>query len=416
MPLKGNRMLAGSERQSASRKGLFKEMGPAWVVSAVACGPATIASLALGGSTFGYSLLWVVILGAALASVAQYLAAKIGILGQAGIIAVVERHLGRIWGWLLTWVACLATWLAAMVLMKALAETTGLVSGLFTPAWGALYSALFLFLLILGGYKWLELACKAFVVLLLICFLGVLFFVELDPVAAGAGMLPSFPGGLQSAVIMAGIVGGGVHITIIAMHTYTVNARGWTLSQLGLARKDTLLSMLAAFGLYSMAVFLAAAAVLHPAGIRVESALDVAQSLVPLLEDRAGSIFLLGFWAAVVSTVLPTFMASAFFLSDMWSRNPVPGSRAFNWFLVPGCALSAVGPYLQGNHMFLLVLMLALGLCGTLLILVLMLVLLNRESLAGIHKNSALANLLALALFAVTAFMAGRFVYVRFLA
>ncbi|MBU0768117.1 MAG: divalent metal cation transporter, partial [Proteobacteria bacterium] len=57
----------------------FHKMGPAWIVSAVACGPATMASVSIAGAHYGYQLLWVVVLSALLAFVVQFMAAKVGI-------------------------------------------------------------------------------------------------------------------------------------------------------------------------------------------------------------------------------------------------------------------------------------------------------------------------------------------------
>nr|WP_321464427.1 divalent metal cation transporter [uncultured Desulfobulbus sp.] len=75
----------------------IKEMGPAWIISAVACGPATLASVAIAGATYGYSLLWVVLLSAIFGTTAQYLAARAGILEGKGVIAATEQHLGKTW-------------------------------------------------------------------------------------------------------------------------------------------------------------------------------------------------------------------------------------------------------------------------------------------------------------------------------
>jgi manganese transport protein len=391
----------------------FRKMGPAWVVSAVACGPATLASVSIAGSTFGYSLLWVVILSAILATVSQYLAAKTGILGQGGVIHLVDVHLGTFWGWVLTVDALLATWLAAVVLMKALAGTTSLVTGLSTPFWGIPYAFFFFFLLIVGGYKRFELFCKLLVGVVVLCFVITLAIVKPDIGPILEGLVPTIPPGIDSAVMMAGIMGGAVHITIIAMHTYTVNARKWTIAEMGLARFDTIFSMFFAFGLYSVSIFLAAAAVLHPKGIQVKSALDVAMSLAPLVGKHGQVIFLIGLLAAVVSTIAPTYLAGGYFLSDKLHWAPDVKDTRFRLLIALGCGLSVLGPFLKGSFIFLLVLMLALGLCGTPLVLVLIMVLLNRRSFSGERKNPMLLNILGGAAVAVTTFLAARFILMK---
>ena len=388
-------------------------MGPAWVVTAVACGPATLASVSVAGATLGYALLWVVLLSAVLATVSQYLAAKTGILGQGGIIRLTDTHLGRFWGWALTIDALLATWLAAVVLMKALAGTTSLITGLSTPFWGIPYSLLLFCLLALGGYRRFETFCKILVGVVVLCFVVTLAIVRPDISSMLKGFVPSMPAGVDSAVMMAGIMGGAVHITIIGMHTYTVNARKWTVGEMGLARFDTVFSMLIAFGLYSVAIFLAAAAVLHPQGVQIRSALDVARSLAPLLGSHGTVFFLIGLWAAVVSTISPTYLAAAYFLSDKlrWDLN-VKDPR-FRWVIALGCGLSVLGPFLKGSFILLLVLMLALGLCGTPFILTLVMILLNRRSFSEQGRNSVFLNVLGGAALVITTFLAARFILMK---
>ena len=129
-------------------------MGPAWVVSAVACGPATLASVSIAGANYSYAMLWVVVLSAVFGTTAQYLAAKIGILENRGIIATTEERLGKIWAWILTLYALFSTWLAAIVLMNALAGVTSLITGLNTPYWGIFYGILIGIFLVWKGYRW----------------------------------------------------------------------------------------------------------------------------------------------------------------------------------------------------------------------------------------------------------------------
>jgi len=391
----------------------LRNMGPAWVVSAVACGPATLASVSIAGAKFGYSLLWVVVLSAILATVSQYLAAKTGILGQEGVIHLVDVHLGRFWGWVLTIDALFATWLASVILMKALSGTMSIITGLSPPLWGIVFAIFFFLLLSLGGYSRFEIFCKLLVAVVVVCFVLTVVIVRPDIGPILKGLVPMIPTGIDSAVTMAGIMGGAVHITIIAMHTYTVNARKWTIAETGLARFDTVFSMLFAFGLYSVSIFLVAAVVLRPVGVQVRSPVDVAMSLAPLVGRYGQPIFLVGFWAALVSTISPTYLAGAYFLSDKLARKADPENGWFRLFIALGCGLSVFGPFLPGSFFLLLVDMLAIGLCGTPLILILIMILLNRKSFSGNRRNSSLMNILGSAAIVVTTFLAARFILVK---
>lgn len=387
----------------------LKKMGPAWIISAVACGPATLASVSTAGARYSYHLLWVVILSAVFGTTAQYLAAKTGVLSGRGIIRTTEEHLGKTWAWILTIDALAATWLAAIVLMNALSGITSVLTGIDTPYWGVLFGVLICTLLVKGGYRWFEFLCKILVAFVVLCFITVLSISTLDWVQLGQGLLPNFPGGLESALLSAAIMGGAVHITIIGMHTYNVNARGWGTSDLGLARFDTILSMGAAFGIYSVSIFLVSAAVLHPNQIVVKKATDAALALAPLLGDKAMLIFLIGLFTAALSTISPTFLAGAFFLSDKMGWSLTVEDKRFRAVIIAGCAVSMLGPFIKGSFFLLLPLMLALGLTGTPVIIAIILYLLNRTPLKEGAPNTVFLNLMGLLTFLVTTFLAIRF-------
>ena len=388
----------------------FRRMGPAWVISAVACGPATLASVSIAGASYGFSLLWVVILSATFGATSQYLAAKIGVLSGKGIIALTEERLGPVWSWLLTIDALVATYIAAIVLMNALVGITGLVTGLKGPWWGVMYALLITAIIVRGGYSRFELACKIMVGFVVLCFVLTAFQADIDLSDVLQGLVPNTPGGMTSALTMAAIMGGAVHITIIGMHTYTVNERRWKAEDLPLARFDTIVSMGVAFGIYSLAIYTVAAAVLHPNNIQIKGATDAALGLGPLLGKTAMSIFLIGLWGATFSTISPTFLAGAYFIFDKlgWQRSKMKGR--FEVVILSGALLSAIGPFIKGSFFLLLPVMLALGLCGTPLILAIILYFLSSEHHRAMYKNSDGLYIMAILTLMVTTILAIRFI------
>ena len=402
---------AGQDASSLSR--FFRQMGPAWIISAVACGPATMASVSIASALYGYQLLWVVVLSAFLAFVVQFMAAKVGLLGGKGIVALVEENWGNVWAWILMIDALLATWLAAAVLMKALVETTGLVTGIYTPWWSLGYAFLIFLLVGLGGYRWVESICKVLVAIVVVCFIVTLIVIKPDLSGMVKGLIPTFTGGSRGALMMAGIMGGAVHITIISMHTYNVNARNWGPDDLGLAWTDTFLSMFVAFGIYSVALFLAVATVLHPQGIEVRTAFDIARPLKPVLGVYAHGLFLAGFWAAVFSTITPTYLAAGYFIADKMKWEVSVRDPRFKAVVFLGCLISLVGPLVKGSFLLLLVTMLALGLCGTPLVVFFLLFLLNKKSWAKENCNGWLLNILGSAALLITSFLAVRFILAK---
>ncbi len=389
------------------------KMGPAWIISAVACGPATLASVSIAGASYGFGFLWVVILSAVFGSTAQYLAAKIGVLGGKGIIALTEDRLGRIWAWILVIDATVATYIAALVLMNALVGITGLATGLESPWWGIFYAIVISGAIIRGGYRWFELLCKVLVGLVVLCFVLTAIQVDIRVSDVLVGLIPRFPSGIKPALMMAAIMGGAVHITIIGMHTYTVNARGWQEKDLSLARFDTVISMGLAFGLYSLAIFTVAAAVLHPNNLVIRRATDAALGLGPLLGKGAMAIFLTGLWAATFSTIAPTFLAGAYFISDKMGWQKDVGDPRFALVVFLGAVVSAIGPFIKGSFFLLLPIMLALGLCGTPLIIAIIMYFLFSKKVAVGYRNSAILNMLGILTLLITSLLALRFITQR---
>jgi manganese transport protein len=384
-------------------EGYVSEMGPSWVAGAIAAGPATIASLVTAGATFGYSLLWVVVLSAGAGALAQYLAMRLGLLTERGIVAVVEDYLGTSWAWLLVADAVIAAGVAQLVIMKTVATVSATITGIDARIWGVVWALVLAAGLAGGGYRFLELAAKVLVSLVVVAFVASLFVVPIDAGAAVAGLAPTVPSG--GALVAAGILGGAVHITLITMHSYTMRSRGWTRENYDAATFDVGASMLVAFGIYSLAIFLVTASVLTRGDL---STVGAAQALEPAVGPRAKWLFLLGLWGAAVSTLGGNAIVPPFLLADKLGWGTTVADSRYRWLLVGFALLSAPGAFIGGAVLGQLVLVLALGTVGTPFVIALVLYLLNSGAVPD--RNSTLANVGGVALLLVTGTLAANFV------
>lgn len=381
-------------------------MGPTWLAGAIAAGPATMASLLAAGAGYGYTLLWVVVGAAMLGAVGQYLAARLGLLTEEGIVATVERRLGGGWAWVLVVDVVLAAGLAQLVIMKTVADVSAVLTGIDARLWGVVWAVVLAVGLASGGYRIAEFGAKLLVSLVVLAFVATALVVPIDAGAAAGGLVPRIPAGLDGALLAAGILGGAVHVTLLTMQGYTMRARGWTRADAGLARFDIGTSMLVAFGGYSLAIFLVAASVLEGPSI---TAIEAGQALEPTVGAAATWLFLLGLLGAAVSTLGGNTVVPPYLLADKlgWGRSvDDPRYRG----LLAGVALaSAVGAFLEGSFLSLLVLVLAFGLVGTPFAIVLLLYLLNDPG--TVDETAPLAaNLGGLVLLGVALVTAGTFV------
>ncbi len=359
-----------------SIKKLWKNMGPAWLVSAVACGPATLISVMTAGAKWGAPVLPVVICSVLFGTIAQILAVETGVR-EGGLITTVGKYLGRPLSWLLTLDALFATWLASAVLMNSLVRLLGDLSGFQSPFW-ALFLAVPLYL---GagtrGYRFFERLCKILVILVVFSFIPIL--ISWRPEASGAEesvTLFKLLSDKNSAFLIAAIMGGAVHITIIVMHTYNLQFRKWTYGERSIAGTDTLLSMGVFFGLYSILLFALASLFFYPKGIVPSNASDIGTLLKPLAGKYSGVLFSLGLLGAAFTTFLPTVLGGTYILADQLGYPLDDKEKSFRLMLGIGFGISVLGAFLPGGIFKLLPLMLACGLAGTPFALILLVILL----------------------------------------
>jgi manganese transport protein len=382
--------------------GYAGEMGPSWVAGAIAAGPATMASLITGGAAYGYDLLWVVVLSAFAGALAQYLAMRLGLLTESGIVSVVESHLGEWWAWLLVADVVIAAGVAQLVIMNTLASVSATITGTDAWIWGLVWASVLALGLAGRGYGLLESAAKLIVATVVVAFVASLFVVPVDPGAAVGGLVPSLPGG--GALVAAGILGGAVHISLITMHSYTMRAKGWTDSEYGLATFDIGASMLVAFGIYSVAIFLVAASVLSDPDLTTVGA---AQALGPLVGENARWLFLLGLGGAAVSTLGGNTIVPPFVLADKLGWETTVSDPRYRGLLAAVALLSAPGAMIGGQVIGQLVLVLALGTVGTPFAIALVVYLLNSPAVS--RPTATATNVGGLALLSVSGALAANF-------
>ncbi len=388
----------------------LRGMGPSWVAGAIAAGPATMASVITAGATFGYALLWIVILSAVLGALAQYLAMRLGLLTEAGIVSVVEDHLGETWAWILVVDTVLAAGLAQLVIMKGVADVSATITGVDARVWGIAWALILALGLAGRGYRFIELLTKVLVSAVVLAFLVSLFVVPIDPVGAASGLVPKIPAGIDGALVAAGVLGGAVHITLVTMHSYTMRARDWTARDYGMATFDVGASMLVAFGIYSLAIFLVAAGVLHSPEVSAGdlTAVGAAQALGPLVGANAKWLFLLGLWGAAVSTLGGNTIVPPYLIADKLGWGTDVSDGRYRAILALVALLSVGGAFLGGAFFPLLVLVLAFGLVGTPFAILVVLYLLNSEAVP--EGNSTLLNLGGLVLLGIAIVTAANFV------
>ena len=186
---------------------------------------------------------------------------------------------------------------------------------------------------------------------------------------------------------------------------FVVADKGWTLDQLIHERRDALLSALLVF-LISSVIIACAAATLHAQGQRVDRAIDMAYTLVPIAGSFAGSLFVVGIVAAGLSSAFPNALVSIWTISDFFGLSRNPRAPHFRLIAFVYCAAGLIAPLTGGRPVFIQIASLALQALFMPLLVLFMMILLNRKDVAGNHTNSRTMNVLCFVALLFTSFMA----------
>jgi manganese transport protein len=238
---------------------MWTYFGPAFVASVAYIDPGNFATNILGGTQFGYRLLWVLLWSNAMAMLIQYLSAKLGIVTGLTLPQNCRKYFSR--------PATLGLWVAAEVAAIAtdLAEFLGAAIGLdllfgplmyahgFSPKESLLAAALVSTVLVfailaldLAGYRWLEGGIMGFVGIIGLCYGFEVFLVHPDwKLATICTLVPSldrssaqnFHDSIYAAV---GMLGATVMPHVIYLHSALVQPRLKELTGSSLPAAETL--------------------------------------------------------------------------------------------------------------------------------------------------------------------------------
>ena len=231
----------GKGRNSFRSNQIWSYFGPAFVASVAYIDPGNFATNILGGSQFGYRLLWVLLWSNIMAILIQYLSAKLGIVTGLTLPQNCRKHFGKstsILLWFCAEISAVATDLAEFLgaalgldlLIGPALQAHGFspTGSLFVAAAAATVAVFGILALDLAGFQWLERGIMAFVGVIGLCYGFEVFLVHPDwHRAFVAAILPTFdPHAMSGSVYAAvGMLGATVMPHVIYLHSALVQPR-----------------------------------------------------------------------------------------------------------------------------------------------------------------------------------------------
>jgi Mn2+/Fe2+ NRAMP family transporter len=281
-------------------------VGPGIVFAATGVGAGDMVAAAKAGASWGMPLLWTALVGALLKFVLAEGIARWQLATGTTLLEGWSRWLGRPIRYAFILYLLVWTVIVAAALMSACGLAAhALLPALSVPTWAVLHALLALALVWFGGYQSFETIMKWVIGVMFVCIVACACWQAPAPSAVANGLIPRIPAG--SLFLVLAVIGGvGGTLTLLS-YNYWMLEKGWIgAGWTPIVRGDLAAGYLLT-GLFGFALILLSAAVLHPAGVRIEGNAGVL-NMAGILGKQFGRwgeiVFLVGFWGAVASSLL----------------------------------------------------------------------------------------------------------------
>lgn len=311
-----NQSISTEGKKTGFRK-ILAFLGPAYLISVGYMDPGNWATDLAGGSQFGYSLLWVLLMSNIMALLLQSLSARLGIVTQRDLAQASRETYSKFINYILYFLAEIA--IAACDLAEVLGMAIGL-NLLFDISLinGVIITVLDTFLLLFlinKGMRKMEAFIIALVVIIGISFIFELIFAQPETGKVFTGLIPSLPN--EAALYIAiGIIGATVMPHNLYLHSSLVQTRKFDRSKSGIKQAlkynfiDSAIALNLAFFVNAAILILAAATFYKNGLFEVAEIQDAHQLLAPILGTQwAPILFAVALIAAGQSSTITGTLA-----------------------------------------------------------------------------------------------------------
>ncbi|KEO85153.1 hypothetical protein EL26_00935 [Tumebacillus flagellatus] len=334
------------------RKGLLAFLGPGFLITLGFIDPGNWATNLAGGSSYGYSLLWVITLSTLILILLQNMSVRLGIVTGKSLAENVRAHCHPTLAWLLgvsILIACVATSIA-----EYLGAALGLQILFGIPIWlGAILTlAIVLVTVWFPQYRRIETLLIAFLAVIGVIYVIEMFIVKPDWGAAFPAMvIPHVDSG--SIYVAMGMLGAVIMPHNLYLHSNVIQERNeLTVTDLEKKRMiryqfiDTLLAMGTGW-LVNSAMIIVAAAVFFRYGMEVTSIEQAAETLKPLAGNLASILFGVALLCSGLGSSVTSSMANAHVVTGYLGKSSDTKSKFWRIALlltsIPAMAVIAIG-------------------------------------------------------------------------
>lgn len=294
----------------------LKTLGPGLITAALVFGPSKMTITSRLGADYGYAMLWIVVVAIFFMAIFTSMATRIGVATNRSFLETVRMK----WGKFSSILIGIGVFLVSTSFQAGNSIGVGIAVGELyhtSPVpWIILFTGLGVGLLFLRKfYSVLEKTMILLIIMMLLSFIATLFYAKPDLAGIATGFIPSYPD--NSLGLIIAFTASCFSIVGALYQSYLVQERRAQRTATATEdKKSGSVAGIVLLGIMSAVVIICAAAVLHPKGIKVNSASDMAKALEPIFGKNASTFFLIGLFGAAFSSLIGNASVGGTLLAD----------------------------------------------------------------------------------------------------
>ena len=324
-----------------------RDIGPGVLIAAAFIGPGTVTLCTIAGASFGYSLIWAIILSTFSTIVLQEMSLRIGLVTRMNLAEVIRTSIKS---------KILNRFIILLIISSILIGNTAYEAGNITGAslgisaiinyesinYIPVFIGLIAFvILIQGDYKILEKSLVSLVIVMSISFFITAIMTRPDITSLLKGIFKPQVNS-SNLIVVLGLIGTTVVPYNIFLHSSLVSEKWNSIEKLKVARIESFISILLG-GLVSLSIIITAASVSNQ---NVTGVIDLAKGLEPLYGKFAIYFLGLGLFASGITSSITAPLAAAYVAKSCFGWNNSLKSKRFRlvwiFILITGVFVSMI--------------------------------------------------------------------------
>ena len=315
----------------------FRDIGPGVLIAAAFIGPGTVTLCTIAGASFGYSLIWAIILSIFSTIVLQEMSLRIGLITKMNLAQVIRiniksKFLNRLF--LILIISSILIGNAAYEAGNITGASLGISAILNSQSinYIPIFIGLIAFIVLYqGDYKILERSLVFLVLIMSISFFITAIITKPDINALINGVItPKIDS--NNLTIILGLIGTTVVPYNLFLHSSLVSEKWNSVKKLKVARFESFFSILIG-GLVSLSIIITAASVNNK---DVNGVIDLAKGLEPLYGNFAIYFLGIGLFASGITSSITAPLAAAYVAKSCFGWQDSLKSRKFRaiWIII----------------------------------------------------------------------------------